>query len=69
MPESIAQLLTLLKCADGGSAEATERCLRELQHTDWIPRLQQTLEQVRNFDFDAACTILAPDDQAPGRGT
>jgi PAS domain S-box-containing protein len=61
MPESIVQLVGLLKCADGGSAEAIERCLQDPQHTDWMPRLQQALMQVRNFEFDTAVQVLAPD--------
>ena len=60
MPHSIAQVIVMLECADGGSAEAIERCLSELTDSDWAPRLQQALAHVRNFDFDAANKLLAP---------
>jgi hypothetical protein len=58
VPESIAQLIVMIKCADGDSAEAIERSLSELKGTDWAPRLQQALACVRNFDFDAAGKLL-----------
>jgi PAS domain S-box-containing protein len=69
LPESVARLIDLLKCADGSSAEAAEHCLQEFQHTDWMPRLQQVLTQVRNFDFDAARKLLAGDEQEPREGS
>jgi PAS domain S-box-containing protein len=62
-PESVAQAIAMLRCADGGSGEAIERCLAELKDTDWGPHLQQALMQVRNFDFDAAVKVLAPDNR------
>ncbi len=61
-PESVAQLLVLLQCADGDSAAAAERCLAELQRTAWAPRLQLALARIRQFDFEAALKLLAPDD-------
>lgn len=64
-PESLNQVIVMLKCADGGSEEMIERCLSELKDTDWAPRLRQALAHVRSFDFDAARVLLAPDDQRP----
>ena len=61
-PESVTQLIALLRSADGDSAAAAERCLDELPRTGWAPRLQQALAQIRQFDFDAALKLLAPDD-------
>jgi PAS domain S-box-containing protein len=61
IPESLEQLIVMIKCADGDSAEAIERCLSELKDTDWVPRLQQALSCVRNFDFDAAGKLLGPE--------
>jgi two-component system sensor histidine kinase/response regulator len=64
LPETIAQLIVMIKCADGDSAEAIERSLSELKGTDWAPRLQQALACVRNFDFDAAGKLLDPESDA-----
>jgi hypothetical protein len=61
VPEVIAQLIVMLKCADGDSSEAIGRCLSELKDTDWVPRLQQALACARNFDFDAAAKLLGPE--------
>jgi HPt (histidine-containing phosphotransfer) domain-containing protein len=58
-PESVAQLIALLRNADGESPAAALRCLTELQRTDWGPHLQQAQAQIRRFDFDAALQLLA----------
>jgi len=65
LPESIAQLVILLKCADGGSAETIEQCIKEQKDLAWIPRLEQALVYVHSFDFDAACKLLEADNQTP----
>jgi hypothetical protein len=58
----------MLECADGGSAEAIERCLSELKDSDWTSRLQLALAHVRNFDFDAANKLLAPGSRERHKG-
>ena len=68
MPQSIVHVIAMLECADGGSAEAIERCLSELKDSDWAPRLQQALAHVRSFDFDAANNLLAPASQKRRKG-
>jgi two-component system sensor histidine kinase/response regulator len=60
IPKSIAQVIVMIECADGNSAEAIELCLSELEGTNWAPRLKQALVHVRNFDFEAAGKLLAP---------
>jgi hypothetical protein len=66
LPQCLAQVVGMLQCADGNSAEAIDRCLTELKDTDWAPALRQALLHVRNFDFDAACKLLAPGDRRMG---
>ena len=68
MPQSIVHVIAMLECADGGSAEAIERCLSELKDSDWAPRLRQALAHVRGFDFDAANKLLAPASREQHRG-
>jgi len=68
MPQSIVQVIVMLECADGGSAEAIEHCLSELKDSNWAPRLLQALAHVRSFDFDAARKLLAADGSARSNG-
>ncbi len=65
-PPCVAQVIVMLQCADGNSAEAIDRCLTELQDTDWAPDLRQALALVRNFDFDTAGRLLAASDPKAG---
>ena len=63
LPQCVAKVIGMLQCADGNSEDAIDRCLADLQATDWAPALRQALVLVRNFDFDAACKLLAPGDR------
>ena len=66
LPQCVAQVIVMLRCADGGSDAAIDHCLAELKDTGWAPALRQALAHVRNFDFDAAHRLLAPSDPKAG---
>ena len=66
LPPCVAQVIVMLQCADGNSADAIDRCLTELKDTDWAPDLRQALAYVRNFDFDAAGRLLAASEPKAG---
>ena len=69
MPESLSRLIVMLERADGDSVEAIERCLAELKDPAWVPSLRQALALARNFDFDAAGRMLAPDSRDGNTGS
>ncbi|HLA35650.1 MAG TPA: PAS domain S-box protein [Rhodocyclaceae bacterium] len=63
MPDAIAALLSRLEAGDADCDTAIIDCLADFKDSAWLPRLQQALIYVQNFDFDQARRRLSGDDK------
>ncbi|MFZ4537448.1 PAS domain S-box protein [Propionivibrio sp.] len=68
LPASIAQLIGRLQAGDSNCDRLIAGCLAEHQDTAWAPRLQKAVLHIDNFDFAAACGLLAVESQVTTSG-